>query len=161
MNRQFDVIIIGNSRDGWEAVKQIASATNTIKIAFISRDFKSYITRDFLNVEYLKEEVTYVDYNRRLFCCYLKSGLRMYCTHLIIASGLAYDPLILNGKPVQNVYNTTDDISKAAKNLQAIVLGNATEDVKLALAVAKKYRHVYLCSKDISLNITPSIRKKL
>jgi thioredoxin reductase len=161
MNRQFDVIVIGDSKAGNEAVKNIAAANRAIKIAFISREFKSYTTRDFLNVEYIKDEVTFTDYKNRLFGCYMKSGDRFYCTHLIIASGLSYVPFRLGNKPVPGVFNTADDISKLAKNQQAIVLGNSEADAKLALAVAKKYKHVYVCTKSIELDVASNTRKKL
>ena len=161
MNKQFDVIIIGDSKNGNEAVKYIAKTTNTIKLAFVSAEFKSTTTRDFINVEYIKDEVVLVDYKNRLFGCYLNNGSRLYCTHLVIASGLNYAPLMLGSKCVPGVFNTADDISKLAKTQQSIVLGNSDADVKLALAVAKKYKHVYLCSSTFELAITQSTRKKL
>lgn len=162
MNRQFDVIVIGDSKAGNETVKNIATADRTIKIAFISCEFKSSTTRDFISVEYIKDEVIFTDYKNRLFGCYLKSGARHYCTHLIIASGLAYEPLIINNKHVPNVYNNIYNISKSAKNQPAIVIGGKNSDVKLALAVAKKYKQVYLCTESIELtDITMTNKKKL
>lgn len=161
MNRQFDVIIIGDSKAGNSAVKSIASANRKIKVAFISRDFKESTTRDFLNVEYIRDEVNYLDYNRGLFGCYLKSGTRHYCTHLIIATGLSYSPFKVGNKVIPGVFNTIAEIPKAARQQVAIVVGNSNADVKLALAVAKKYKYVYLCSNTIELSITDAIRKKL
>lgn len=162
MNCQVDVIIIGDSVEGHEAVKKIASENPAIKTAFISRDFRSTTTHDYLNVEYLKEEVVLVDYKNRLFGCYLKNGGRIYSTHLIIATGLLYEPLMLNNKVVPNVFHNTSDIPKTAKNQPAIVVGQHNSDVKFALTVAKKYKHVYLCTEKLTLeNITPANVKKL
>ena len=161
MNRQFDVIIIGDSKAGNDAVKNIASANMAIKIAFISREFKSTTTRDFLNVEYIKDEVAFIDYKNRLFGCYLKSGVRHYCTHLIIASGLAYAPFMVGKKAVPGVYNTTAELPKTTRQQVAIVVGNDDECAKLALTVAKKYKYVYFCTKDIKLNITEANHKKI
>ena len=56
MNYQYDLIIIGDSKEGNQLVKSIALANLNIKIAFISREFKSATTPDFLNVEYIKDE---------------------------------------------------------------------------------------------------------
>jgi thioredoxin reductase len=161
VNKQFDVIIIGDSKAGNEAVKNIAAANRTIKIAFISREFKSSTTRDFLNVEYIKDEVTFTDYKNRLFGCYLKSGIRHYCTHLIVASGLGYAPFVVCNKVVPGVFNTATELPKTAKQQVAVVVGNGDIDTKLALAVAKKYKYVYLCTKDMELSITDATRKKL
>jgi thioredoxin reductase len=161
MNRQFDIIIVGDSKAGNDAIKYIASSNKSINIAFISRDFKNTTTRDFLNVEYIKGEVKFTDYNNRLFCCYLSNGDRHFCTHLIIASGQSYAPLITENNSKINVFNTTNEIPKASKQQVAVVVGDTDTDVKLALAVAKKFRYVYLCVKTTQLAITPNTRKKL
>jgi thioredoxin reductase len=162
MNYQVDVIIIGDSKDGHEAVKNIASANTKIRTAFISREFKSTTTHDYLNVEYIKEEVVFTDYKNRLFGCYLKNGDIIYGTHLIDASGLRYEPLIIHNKQVPCVFNNTYDIPKNAKNQPAIVLGSNNVDVKFALSVTKKYKYVYLCTKSLNIeDITAANVKKL
>ena len=161
MNRQFDVIIIGDSKAGNDTVKRIASANRKIKVAFISREFKGSTTRDFLNVEYIKDEVVYTDYNRGLFGCYLKSGTRNYSTHLVIATGLSYAPFKVGNKVIPGVFNTANEIPKAAKQHVAIVVGNRIADTKLALAAAKKYKYVYLCTDAMEVVVNDSIDKKL
>ena len=107
MNYQYDLIIIGDSKEGNQLVKNIADANINIKIAFISREFKTATTPDFLNVEYLKDEVVLTDYKNRLFGCYLKSGTRLYATHLVFAVGQKYAPFMINNKKVPNVFNST------------------------------------------------------
>lgn len=161
MNRQFDVIIIGDSKAGNAAIKNIAGANRNIKVAFISREFKSSTTRDFLNVEYIKDEVSYIDYNRGLFGCYLNSGLRHYCTHLIIATGLSYAPFKAGNKAIPGVFNTSNEIPKASKQQVAVVVGSDEADIKLALAVARKYKYVYLCTDVVELAIKEATNKKL
>lgn len=161
MNCQVDVIVIGDSKSGNAALKAIASNNPTIKLIFVSREFKSTTTRDFLNVEYIKEEVVFIDYKNRLFGCYLKNGDRLYSTHLIIASGLKYDPLYAGNKQVPNVFHNTDDIPKSAKYQPAVVIGDSNTDIKFALAVAKKYKQVYLCSSSLTFadGTTANMRK--
>ena len=112
-------------------------------------------------MEYIKDEVVYTDYNRGLFGCYLKSGIRNYCTHLIIATGLSYAPFKVGNKIVPGVFNTDNEIPKAAKQQVAIVVGNRVADLKLALAVAKKYKYVYLCTESIDIVVNESLDKKL
>jgi thioredoxin reductase len=160
-NNKFDVIIIGDSKEGFEAVKAIATAARTIKVAFVSMEFKRRTTRDFLNVEYVKDEVVYIDYKNRLFCCCTKSNANLYSTHLIVASGLSYAPFMLGNRHIPGVLNTIDDIDKTAKNLQAVVIGNGECEIKLAIAAAKKYRYVYLCSDTFELNASTAIKNKL
>lgn len=160
MNSQVDIIVIGDTLVGNQIVRNLAAVNPTIKMAFISREFKSTTTHDFLNVEYIKDEVIYVDYWRRLFGCYLKNGDRVYCTHLIIASGLVYEPLVLNNKQVPCVYNDTNDLPKYTKNQPALVIGKNNTDLKLALAVSKKYKYVYLCSNKLELEGTTQANLK-
>ena len=161
MNQQFDIIIIGDSKAGKDALKRIASEKPSVKIAFISREFKSSTTRDYLNVEYINDEVIYTSYQKRLFGCYLKSGLTHYCTHLVIASGVEYEDLMLNNEYVPNVFNTLDEIPKQAKNQPALVIADTDVEVKFALSVAKKYKQVYLCTKYIEPSMTTATKKKL
>ena len=161
MNKQFDLIVIGDSKQGHDVIKHVAGTKRTIKTAFISTAFKTKTTRDFLNVEYIKDEVVIIDYKNRLFGCYLKGGARLFCTHLVIATGLNYAPLVINNKTMPNVFNTTDEITKLAKNMQAVVIGNNDSDVKFALSVAKKYKYVYFCTEAFTTNITSANMKKL
>lgn len=161
MNKQFDIIIIGDSPEGVKALKKLAGTSRQLKIAFVSRAFKSTTTRDFLNVEYIKDDLLLIDYKAKLFGCYLKSGLRLYSTHVVLASGLKYANYLVNGKPAPNVFNTATDISKLAKNLPAVVVGHDTAAVKLALSVAKKYRQVYVCMNVLNPVCSDALKAKL
>lgn len=161
MNYQYDLIIIGDSKEGNQLVKSIASANLNIKIAFISREFKTTTTPDFLNVEYIKDEVTFTDYKNRLFGCYLKSGIRLYATHLVFAVGQKYAPFMVNNKKVPKVFNTVIDIPKEAKKLPAIVLVNKETDITMAFEVAKKYKYVYLCLEEFAGKCFEAVNKKL
>lgn len=162
MNCQVDVIIIGDSRAGHEILDKVASSKPTIKVAFISDTFKSYTTHDYINVEYIKGSVILTDYKNRLFGVYLKDGSRIYSTHLVVASGVAYAPFMLNNKQIPQVFYNVDDVPKTSKNLPAVVICNDNSEVKFAIDVAKKYKQVYLCSKELTINnITPANVKKL
>jgi thioredoxin reductase len=161
MNYQYDLIIIGDSKEGNQLVKSIASANINIKIAFVSRDFKTSTTPDFMNVEYIKDEVTLTNYKNRLFGCYLKSGNQLYATHLVFAVGQKYVPLIVNNKKVPKVFNTAVDIPKEAKKLPAVVLVNKETDVAMAFEVAKKYKYVYFCLDEFAGKCYEVINKKL
>ena len=162
MNYLVDVVVVGDSTEGYEIIKKIAPVNPAIKMAFISREFKSTTTYDFLNVEYLKEEVIFTNYKNRLFGCFLRNGDRVYSTHLIIATGLAYAPLVLNNEVVPCVFNSLTEIPKTAKNQPAIVIGQQNSDVKFALDVAKKYKQVYFCTDKLTIdNITAANEKKL
>lgn len=159
---QVDLIIIGDSKQGNKALKELASYKKSIKVAFISREFKQATTFDFLNVEYICQEVLFIDYKNRLFGCHLANGDRVYSTHIIIASGLKYEPLKVNHKVVPGVLNTLAELPKHSKDLPAIVIGNNKEDAKFALEAAKKFKQVYFCTKEFEIdNLTANTKEKL
>jgi thioredoxin reductase len=161
MNYQYDLIIIGDSKEGNQLVKSIATANININIAFISREFRATTTPDFLNVEYIKDEVTLTNYKNRLFGCYLNGGDQLYATHLIFAVGQKYAPFTVNNKKVPNVFNTVVDVPKEAKKLPAAVLVNKEADITMAFEVAKKYKYVYLCLDEFAGRCYEVINKKL
>ncbi len=161
MNSQFDLIVIGDSKEGNKLVKNIASAKATIKIAFISKDFKSKTAYENLNVEYIKNEVVFTDYKNRLFGCYLKNGDRLYSTHLVFATGEKYAPFVIKNRRVPNIFNTDTEIPKTAKEAQAIVVNKSEEDIKLALKVVNKYKHVYICTEGMQLCCSEKLESKI
>jgi thioredoxin reductase len=163
MNYLVDIMVVGDSKCGHEILDSLATSKPNVKFAFISQAFKSTTTHDYVNVKYFKDEVAYVSYRHRLFCCYLQNGDHVYGTHLIIASGLTYEPLVVNNEQVPCVFNTVDDVPKAAKDQPALVICNQDSDAKFALEVAKKYKQVYLCTKevDITNSVSAVTAKKL
>ena len=163
MNFQVDIMIVGDSLCGHDILDKLASSKATPNIAFISQTFKSTTTHDYANVKYFRNEVVHIGYRYRLFCCYLKNGDQIYSTHLVIASGLNYEPLLINNEQVPGVFNTLDDVPKAAKDQPALVICNQDSDAKFALEVAKKYKQVYLCTKEVDITkcISNATAKKL
>lgn len=163
MNFRVDVIVVGDSKSGHNILDKLALYKPALNIAFISQSFKSTTTHDYANVKYFKDEVTYVSYRHRLFCCYMKNGDNVFSTHLVVASGLNYEPLIVNNEQVPCVFNTLDDVPKSAKDQPALVVCNHESDAKFALEVAKKYKQVYLCTKEVNLaeSISATTAKKL
>lgn len=163
MNFRVDVIIVGDSKAGHEILDKIASTKSFIKMAFISQAFKETTSHDYNNVKYFRDEVEYVSYRHRLFCCYLKNGDNIFSTHLVIASGVNYEPYAINGAELFGVLNSLDYVTKSAKDQCAIVLGSQESDAKFACDVAKKYKHVYFSSKDVNIveNVSSAASKKL
>ena len=163
MNFRVDVIVIGDSKSGHDILDKIAASKSTINCAFISQSFKSTTTHDYINVKYFKDKVKYVSYRHKLFCCYLQNGDNIFSTHLVVASGLDYEPFMLNNEQVPCVFNTVDDVSKLAKDQPALVICNNDTDAKFAVEVAKKYKQVYLCTKSVDLteSISNTTAKKL
>ena len=163
MNFRVDIMIVGDSTTGHGILDKLASSNSALKLAFISRAFKSTTTHDYVNVNYFKDEVMYVSYRHRLFCCYLKNGNNIFSTHLILSTGLNYEPLIINNTVVPCVYNSADVLQKTAKDLPALVIFNQKSDINFALEVAQKYKQVYLCTTELIIteSLSAAASKKL
>lgn len=163
MNFRVDVMVVGDSKSGHDILDKIATANRNIKIAFISKAFKSTTSHDYLNVKYFRDSVEHVSYKHRLFCCYMKSGDNIFSTHLVMAPGLDYEPLIVNNEQISCVYHNVDDAPSTAKYQTAVVVCNQESDVKFAIDVSKKYKQACICSKDINLveNLSAATAKKL
>lgn len=164
MNYLVDVIIIGDSTVGHELLDTLASSKPNVKFAFISQAFKKTTMHDYVNVKYFKREVVYTSFRNRLFSCYFENKDCVFGTHLIVASGVNYEPFMVDGEVIPGVFNTTTDIiPKLAKDQPAIVVYNNAADAKFALEVADKYKQVYLCSDkiDIKNELTKTVAKKL
>ena len=163
MNYRVDVMIVGDSATGHALLDKLASSKPSLNLAFISQAFKSTTTHAYVNVKYFRREVGFVSFRNRLFCCYLTNGDHIYATHVIIASGLSYAPLVIDGEEVPCVFNNIDDIPSTAKSQPALVIGDQDADFKLALEIAKKYKQVYLCTKEITITdkTTATTAKKL
>ena len=116
MNFRVDVIIVGDSKSGHDILDKIAPNKN-LQVAFVSQAFKSTTTHDYINVKYFRDEVLYVSYRQRLFCCYMRNGDHVYSTHIIIASGLAYEPLMINNEPIPCVFNNIHRHFRGVLNL--------------------------------------------
>lgn len=150
MNFRVDVIIIGDSKAGREVLAKLASNKHSIKFAFISQSFKNTTINHNENIEYFNDEVRYISYKYGLFYCHTASGNNILGTHIVVASGIKYEPFVLNNVQVSCVFNTSDDIPDDAKNQSAIIVYEQETDIKFIREVAKKYQHVYLCTKDIN-----------
>lgn len=163
MNFRVDVIIVGDSKSGHDILDKLAKSNPNINVAFISQAFKSTTAHDYANVKYFKDEVKYVSYRHRLFCCYMNNGDNIFGTHLVVASGLKHEPLVINNKQVPCVFNNIDDVSNLAKDQAALVVCNQESDAKLAVEVAKKYKHAYICTKELNLteSLSAATAKKL
>lgn len=163
MNFRVDIMVVGDSKSGHDILDKLASSKAAPKVAFISQAFKSTTTHDYANVKYFRDEVMYVSYRHRLFCCYMKNGNNVFSTHLVIASGLDYAPLLINNEQVPCVFNNIDDVPKSAKDSPALVICDQDSDAKFALEVAKKYKQVYLCTSvaDLTKSISATTIKKL
>ena len=163
MNILVDIVIIGDSDSGHNLLDTFAKQPARPKVAFISKKFKSTTTNDYAHVQYFGQEVKYISYRQRLFCCYLQNGDNIFSTHLIIASGLEYAPLMLNDKQVPCVFNTLDETPKHSKDQPALVICNKDSDAKFAMEVAKKYKQVYLCTRAVEITkvVNAATAKKL
>jgi len=147
MNKIYDIIVIGYAKDGQEVIKKLMSANTSLSIACISK--KLYGQVDLAGIDFYNDEAIFLNYFRGLISITTANKQDYFCKKLILAINTVAKRY--PGLPTNNVYYNGYDIPKDAKNKQAIVIGDIKTAGNLALAVAKRFKYVYLCTKEFTL----------
>lgn len=154
-NRLYDVIVIGASEEGINFCQQLLAKTTGVKVALVSRSFNRPVELD--NITKINQEVIFSSYNRGLIGLTLADRSQIFGLNIVVAVGTK--PIKSNLKNSNIRYNLND--LKASKINPAVVVGNNTLAVTYALAMAKKFKYVYLCSNTIELDCEAKYLKKL
>ena len=140
-----------------------ARTLNTTTDKLISQAFKSTTSQDYANVKYFKNEVEYVSYRHRLFCCYMKNGDNLFSTHLIIATGLKYEPVLINNEEIPGIFYSIDRLSSKSAEQAVLVISNQEPDIKFVTEIAKRYQQAYLSTTEVDFikNLPAAAAKKI
>jgi thioredoxin reductase len=154
-NQLYDVIVIGASEEGINFCQQLLAKTTGVKVALVSRSFNRPVELD--NITKINQEVIFSSYNRGLIGLTLADRSQIFGLNIVVAVGTK--PIKSNLKNSNIRYNLND--LKASKTNPAVVVGNNTLAATYALAMAKKFKYVYLCSNTVELDCEAKYLKKL
>lgn len=155
MSQLYDVIVIGASEEGISFCTQLLTKTTSLKVALVSKNFNRPV--DVEGLDKITGEVIYSSYNRGMIGLTLHNRAQVFGINIVVAVGTK--PIKSNLKNANIRYNLLD--IKASKNAPAVVAGNNNLAVQYALALAKKFKYVYLCSNSIELDCDTKHLKKL
>ena len=155
MSQLYDVIVIGASEEGISFCEQLLAKTTGLKVALVSRNFNRPV--DVAGLTKIFGEVIFSTYNRGMIGLTLHDRTQVFGVNVVLAVGTR--PIKSNLKNSNIHYNLLN--IKASKTTPAVVVGNNNLAVSYALALAKKFKYVYLCSSSVELNCDAKYIKKL
>ena len=160
----YDVIIVGASIEGIALAEYLLTNKPELKIAIVSRSFK-YLAQKAgaLNIDELTGEVVLSTYYHGVIGFTLKDRRAVYGKKAVIATGTKPIKPFINDPKLKNsgmVYSPADIIN-ISKNHQVVVAGSSADAVKYSIELAKRFKYVYLCSKEFNLDCDTKLLKKL
>lgn len=155
MNQLYDVIVIGASTEGIHFCEQLLEKTTGLKVVLVSRNFNR--PAEIEGLTKITGEVIFSSYNKGMIGLTLADRTQIFGVNVVIAVGTK--PIKSTLKNTNIRYNLTD--LKASKTTPAVVVGNNTLAVDYALAMAKKFKYVYLCSNTVELDCDAKHLKNL
>jgi len=163
-NELYDVIIIGASAEGLTLANYLLLNKPDLKIAIISKSFK-YLTQKLntLVADKFTGEVILSTYYHGIIGFILKDKRTIYGKKAVIATGTKPIKLSTDDPKLKNsgiIYNPVD-LTNISKNHQVVIVGNSAEAVKYSIELSKKFKYIYLCSKEFKLNCNAKMIKKL
>lgn len=157
-NKLYDVIIVGASKEGLKLCSLLLTQKPDIKIAFISKHFNFQpATLDLTGVDRFEQEAEFSYYRHRLLGIYMTKEDPVFGKAVVLATGSTPIKSMLKNSNIQ--YNLTD--VKGNKTSVAMVYGNNDMAANYALTLAKKFKYVYLCTKEFKLTCASKYGKKI
>ena len=161
-NELFDIVVLGASNEGIALCEFIKAKSPATRVALVSKHFNFVKpTNKLLDTELVLGESAFSSFNHGLVILTLKDRRIVVGKNLVIATG--GNPILGHADKYKNkniCYNPRD-IKVSAKNKPAVVYGNNADAVNFALAMAKKFKYVYLCSETFELKCEAKLFKKL
>lgn len=144
MNKIYDLVVIGASREGLDILQELNSRTDK-KFAIVDDNFANKLDSCLdSGIDTYERHVEYIEYKNGLIILFM-DGKSDYIatTNLIIATGRkSIIPEKYVGQP--NIYSNTRFIQKNEERQHAAVIGDDILAVKDANTLAGRYNQVYL-----------------
>jgi thioredoxin reductase len=124
----------------------------------VSKNFNHLTAKNnLLGVNLITADVAYSNYNHGLIILNLADGTNLFGKTVVIATGSK--PIKSSLKNAAIKYNLSD--VKPNKNGQVIVYGKDNLAASYALKLAKKFKHVYICSNSLVLECDTKLINKI
>ena len=161
-NELYDVIILGASSEGLALAEYVKSKDANVKVAIVSKHFDFVKSTDrLLDTELIAGESAYSSFNHGLIALTLKDKRLVVGKNLVIATGGYPVKATADKFKSKSVCYNPREITIDPKNKPAVVYGSGDDAVRFALAMAKKFKYVYLCSDGFELACDAKLLKKL
>ena len=147
MNKFFDIVIIGASKEGCLVSGQLSKLTVNKSIALISSRFPIQKPDA---AECINGTVHYISYNRGLIGLTVDkhTSPTIFCTQLIISTGLKSTPLkcaTYNSYNIHGIYYHVDELEPNIELKNCIVVGKTNKAIQMVYDLKQKFDKVYFC----------------
>ena len=157
-NELYDVVILGASPEGI-ALGELLNTQSNIKVALISKDFKNISNKHKLeNIKLISGEVILINYFKGLISFTFKNNTSIFGKKAVIAVG---------SRPIKSEIKNTNicykpaDLEETSKTKPVVIFGNNLDAANYAIELSKKFKYVYLCTKEFKLNCDLPRKKKI
>lgn len=158
MSRIYKNIIIGATPEGLALAAELAGETNDTLL--VSSHFM-YGEKPIPGVEFFTAEAVYLQYSHGLFVLSVvqETTKGMLCgLSVIFATGTRPIKTTLKNS---NIHYKALDLPGRHKSEPVVIYGNNDDSANYALELSKRYRYVYLCTKEFNLACKPRLVKKI
>lgn len=157
MSYIYKTIIVGATPQGLELAKLLA--TTKRNVVLVSENFIYKNKTDTLeNIDIVEDKAIFLSFSHGLFGVALSKGGNIYGCSIVFATGTYPSTLPFKGN---GIYYKAVDIKNKQKMSQAIVYGDNQRAVKNAIALAKKFSYIYLCTPTFEICNSKRLEKKL
>lgn len=147
-NKIYKIIVLGASIAGYDIMHALYKNTEEQmhqNIAFVSRNFR----QPNLYQNEITADIVYMDYGKGLIKLVAKDNkATYYCERLVLTLGTCPTKLNITSN---NISYRRHDLIPAIKNGELVIFGNGQEAIKAATDLAKKFKYIYICTKEFEL----------
>lgn len=162
-NELFDAVILGASIEGIALAEYIKAKDPKFKLAIVSRHFNFVKQINKLaDTALIIGESVFSSFNHGLIMLTLRDKRVVVCKNLVMATGgMPIKSTSDKFKGNKNICYSPKEVTVNPKNKPAVVYGNGQDAVSYTLALAKRFKYVYLCSSVFELSCDEKSAKKL
>jgi len=139
----YDLIVIGESQEGLDLIKELYKLNSELKILLIS----STVSKQVKGVEAIERTVVDAQYSYGVAVAIISYTEAYLAKNLVFATGQIATKLM--NEPDNNVYYNVKAIKKGAKNV--VVFGNNANTINEAISISRKADKVFICEESNSL----------
>ena len=159
-NKLYDVVVLGASNEGIALCEYIKAKAPEKQVALVSRHFNFVKPHNKLaNTELIQGDSVYSGYMKGMVILTLRNKDIVCGKNLVIATGAT--PIKAPTLKNNNICYNPRDLKLTSKLKPAVVYGNNAAAVTYSLAMAKKFKYIYLCSNDFDLKCDARLARKL
>ena len=141
----YDLIVIGESQEGLDLIKELYKLNSELKILLIS----STVSKQVKGAEAIEKTVIDVQYSYGVAVAIISYIEAYLAKNIVFATGQIATKLM--NEPDNNVYYNVKAIKKGTNDV--VVFGNNANTINEAISISRKVKRVFICEESNSLAV--------